>query len=194
MMRRYAILIDGSNLHETTKALGLALDHNKLLNFFEGELVRAMYFTAIPEDRSEPCSIRPMLDRLEYNGYSVVTKFTKKYLKDDGSVKVKGNMDMDMAIHAINVAPFVSDIVLVTGDGDFVCLVEHLQIKYGVRVWCMSTREAVGQDGRKLSLVSDDLRRKSDFFIDMADPIIMRKLSREDRATAVPPRFSFSKS
>ena len=170
-MKRYAILVDGSNLYEAIKLLNMNFDYNKLLNYFEGDLVRAMYFTAVAEDKNVLMPIRPLLDHLEYNGYSMVSKFYKQYSDpESGAVTIKGNMDIEIAIQAINVAPFCTDIVLVTGDGDFCMLVDHLQTKYGVRVSCMSTRNP--------PMMSDDLRRKCDYFIDLADPQVREKLSR----------------
>jgi uncharacterized LabA/DUF88 family protein len=100
-----------------------------------------------------------------------VTKFTKEYVDPvTNEITVKGNMDIEIAINAINIAPFCTDIVLLTGDGDFCMLVDHLQTKYGVRVSCMSTRNP--------PIVSDDLRRKCDYYYDLADTDVRARLSR----------------
>lgn len=181
-MRKYAILVDGSNLYSTLKAIGLTFDYNKLLTYFDGELVRAYYLTAEPADRSAPWFLRPLVDHLQYNGYCMVTKPMKEYFNEDTrQTKVKGNMDIEIAIKAIEVAPFVSDIVLVTGDGDFVALVQHLQTKYGIKVTCMSTRTAKDDRDRTISMVSDDLRRECDVFIDLNDPKVRSRLERNAR-------------
>ena len=71
---KLALYIDGANLHATAKALGFDIDYKRLLREFRswGTLVRAYYYTTIVEDQ-ESSSIRPLIDWLNYNGYTVVT-------------------------------------------------------------------------------------------------------------------------
>jgi uncharacterized LabA/DUF88 family protein len=133
-----------------------------LLREFQGRgrLIRAYYYTALVEDQ-EYSSIRPLVDWLDYNGYSVVTKPTKEFVDSTGRRKVKGNMDIELAVTAMEMAPHVDQMVLFSGDGDFRSLVESLQ-RQGVRVSVVST--VVTQP----PMVADELRRQADEFIDLA--------------------------
>jgi uncharacterized LabA/DUF88 family protein len=122
---KIALFIDGANLYAATKALGFDIDYKRLLKEFQsrGSLVRAYYYTAIIEDQ-EFSSIRPLIDWLDYNGYTVVTKATKEFIDASGRRKVKGNMDIELAVDAMELAEHVDQIVLFSGDGDFRSLVE----------------------------------------------------------------------
>ena len=156
-----AIFIDGSNLHATTKALGFELDYKRMLSYFQGRchLMRAFYYTAVVED-TEFSSIRPLVDWLDYNGFCVVTKPTKQFTDATGRIKIKGNMDMELAIDALELAPYIDTMILFSGDGDFASLVKAIQRK-GVRVEVISTRET------KPPMIADELRRQADEFIDL---------------------------
>src|SRR6201990_1893774 len=125
---RIALFIDGANLYSTAKTLGFDIDYKRLLREFQGrgELVRAFYYTAIIEDQ-EFSSIRPLVDWLDYNGFTVVTKATKEFVDSTGRRKVKGNMDIELAVDAMELAEHVDQIVLFSGDGDFRSLVEAVQ-------------------------------------------------------------------
>jgi len=158
-----ALFIDGANLHATAKALGFDIDFGSLLNHFrkQGYLLRALYYTAISEDQ-EYSSIRPLIDWLDYNGFSMVTKPTKEFRDSIGNRKIKGNMDIELTVDAMRLAPNLDHIVLFTGDGDFRALVAALQ-EQGKRVSVVSTLET------KPAMVADELRRQADVFIDLAD-------------------------
>ena len=136
---RTALFIDGANLYATAKALGFDIDYKRLLKEFQchGTLVRAFYYTAVIEDQ-EFSSVRPLLDWLDYNGFTVVTKPTKEFIDGNGHRKVKGNMDIEIAVNAMELANYVDHIVLFSGDGDFRSLVEAVQ-RRGVRVTVIST-------------------------------------------------------
>jgi uncharacterized LabA/DUF88 family protein len=136
---KIALFIDGANLYATAKTLGFDIDYKRLLKEFQGRgtLVRAFYYTAIIEDQ-EYSSIRPLIDWLDYNGYTVVTKATKEFIDASGRRKVKGNMDIELAVDAMELAEHVDQIVLFSGDGDFRSLVEAVQ-RRGVRVTVIST-------------------------------------------------------
>src|SRR5258705_10290651 len=160
---RVALFIDGANLHATARTLGFDIDYKRLLAEFgsRGTMLRAFYYTAIIEDQ-EFSSIRPLIDWLDYNGYTVVTKATKAFVDADGRRKVKGNMDIELAVDAIEIAKHVDQIVLFTGDGDFRPLVEAVQ-RRGVRVTIVSTISS------QPPLIADELRRQADAFIDIAE-------------------------
>lgn len=175
---RLALFIDGANLHATAKSLGFDIDFGSLLVYFrkQGNLLRALYYTAISEDQ-EYSSIRPLIDWLDYNGFSMVTKPTKEFRDAMGNRKIKGSMDIELAVDAMRLAPNLDHIVLFTGDGDFRALVSALQ-EQGKRVSVVSTLET------KPAMVSDELRRQADHFVDLAD--LEKHISR-DRSGA-PPR------
>jgi uncharacterized LabA/DUF88 family protein len=160
---RLALFIDGANLYATAKALGFDIDYKRLLALFrqKGQLVRALYYTALAEDQ-EYSSIRPLIDWLDYNGYTMVTKPTKEFTDSMGRRKVKGNMDIELTVDAMRLSQNLDHIVLFSGDGDFKCLVAALQ-QGGKRVSVVSTLQT------QPPMVADELRRQSDQFIDLAD-------------------------
>ena len=158
---RIALFIDGVNLYATAKALNFDIDYKRLLREFQskGRLIRAFYYTALVEDQ-EYSSIRPLIDWLDYNGYSVVTKPTKEFVDSMGRRKVKGNMDIELAVDAMEMSEHLDQVVLFSGDGDFRSLVEAIQRK-GVRVAVVSTVTT------QPPMVADELRRQADEFIDI---------------------------
>jgi uncharacterized LabA/DUF88 family protein len=160
---RIALFIDGANLYATSKALGFDIDYKRLLAYFRqrAQLIRALYYTALAEDQ-EYSSIRPLIDWLDYNGYSMVTKPTKEFTDSAGRRKVKGNMDIELAVDAMRLADTLDHIVLFSGDGDFRGLVAALQQK-GKRVSVLSTLQT------QPPMIADELRRQADQFIDLAD-------------------------
>lgn len=160
---RVALFIDGANLYATSKALGFDIDYKRLLSLFrqKSQLVRALYYTALAEDQ-EYSSIRPLIDWLDYNGYSMVTKPTKEFTDASGRRKVKGNMDIELAVDAMRLSETLDHIVLFSGDGDFRSLIAALQQK-GKRASVVSTLQT------QPPMVADELRRQADQFIDLAD-------------------------
>jgi len=168
---KIALFIDGANLYGTAKALGFDIDYRRLLKEFQsrGTLVRALYYTAIIEDQ-EYSSIRPLIDWLDYNGYTVVTKATKEFIDASGRRKVRGNMDIELAVDAMELAEHVDQMVLFSGDGDFRSLVEAVQ-RRGVRVTVVSTISS------HPPMIADELRRQADVFTDLVE--LRSKLGRD---------------
>ncbi|MFH1342054.1 MAG: NYN domain-containing protein [Pseudomonadota bacterium] len=166
-----AVFIDGASLHATARALGFGIDYKRLLKEFEsrGTLLRAFYYTTIIEDQ-EYSPIRPLIDWLDYNGYTVVTKATREFIDASGRRKVKGNMDIELTVDAMELASHVDQIVLFSGDGDLRPLVESVQ-RRGVMVTVVSTVVC------KPPMIADELRRQADFFIDLAE--LRSRLGRE---------------
>lgn len=160
---RVALFIDGANLYSTAKALGFDIDYKRLLTMFRQKchLVRALYYTALAEDQ-EYSSIRPLIDWLDYNGYTMVTKPTKEFTDSTGRRKIKGNMDIELAVDAMRLADNLDHIVLFSGDGDFRGLVAALQQK-GRRVSVVSTLQT------QPPMVADELRRQADQFVDLGE-------------------------
>jgi len=158
---RIALFIDGANLYATAKSLGFDIDYKRLLREFQskGRLMRAFYYTALIEDQ-EYSSIRPLIDWLDYNGYTVVTKAAREFTDAVGRRRIKGNMDIELAVDAMEMAEHLDHIVLFSGDGDFRSLVEAVQRK-GVRVSVISTITT------QPPMIADELRRQADEFIDL---------------------------
>ena len=99
---KIALFIDGANLHATAKALGFDLDYRRLLSEFRGggNLLRAFYYTTVLEDQ-EYSSIRPLIDWLDYNGYTVVTKPAKEFVDaTTGRRRMKGSMDVELTVNS----------------------------------------------------------------------------------------------
>jgi uncharacterized LabA/DUF88 family protein len=168
---KIAVFIDGANLYATCRTVGFDIDYKRLLHEFasRGTLVRALYYTAIIEDQ-ETSPIRPLLDWLDYNGYSVVTKAAKEYVDASGQRKIKGNMDIEIAVDALELAGHVDQIVLFSGDGDFRSLVEAVQ-RRGVHVTVVSSMSV------KPPMIADELRRQADVFTDVIE--LRSKIGRE---------------
>jgi uncharacterized LabA/DUF88 family protein len=160
---RIALFIDGVNLYATAKTLGFDIDYKRLLKEFQGRgtLLRAFYYTAIIEDQ-EYSSIRPLIDWLDYNGFTVVTKPAKEFDDGEGRRKFKRNMRVELAIDAMEIAEHVDQIVLFSGDGDFRSLVEAVQ-RQGVTVTVISTLTS------QPPMIADELRRQANVFTDLAE-------------------------
>ena len=168
---KIALFIDGANLYATSRALGFDIDYRKLLSHFqsEGYLLRAYYYTALIEDQ-EYSSIRPLIDWLDYNGYTVVTKPAREFTDATGRRKIKGNMDIELAVDALELSATVDHFVIFSGDGDFRTLVDALQRK-GRKVSIASTMTS------NPPMISDDLRRQADHFIELS--ALKGKIGRE---------------
>ncbi|HEY1720855.1 MAG TPA: NYN domain-containing protein [Magnetospirillaceae bacterium] len=179
---RLALFIDGANLYSAARALGFDIDYRKLLDLFasKGRLIRAFYYTALV-DEQEYSPIRPLIDWLDYNGYTLVTKPAKEFTDSLGRRKIKGNMDIELAIDVMEMAPHLDHIVLFSGDGDFRRLVEAVQRK-GVRVTVVSTIRS------QPPMVADELRRECDNFVELQDLASSvarpQQMNRDDRQPA----------
>jgi len=160
---RIGLFIDGSNLYAAARALNFDIDYKRLLKYFasEGRLIRAMYYTALIDD-AEYSPLRPLVDWLDYNGYTMVTKPAKEFTDAQGRKKIKGNMDIELAIDVMEMAPALDHIVLFSGDGDFRRLLEAVQRK-GLRCSVVSTVKS------HPPMVADELRRQADNFIELVD-------------------------
>ena len=170
---RLALFIDGSNLYAAARALNFDIDYKRLLELFSDQayLVRALYYTALIDDQ-EYSPIRPLVDWLDYNGYTMVTKPTKEFTDASGRRKIKGNMDIELAIDLLEMAPSLDHAVLFSGDGDFRRLVEAVQRK-GLRVTVVSTMRS------QPPMVADELRRQADHFVELQD--LRTRIERQSR-------------
>ena len=160
---KIGLFIDGANLYSAARGLAFDIDYKRLLDLFrpKGRLVRAFYYTALIEDQ-EYSPIRPLVDWLDYNGYSLVTKPAREYTDAQGRKRWRGDMDVEIAVDMMEMAASADHLVLFSGDGDFRVLVEAVQRK-GARVTVVSTVKS------QPPMASDDLRRQADNFVDLAD-------------------------
>ena len=178
---RIGVFIDGANLYAAARSLGFDIDYKRFLEWFstQGRLIRAYYYTALMEDQ-DYSPLRPLVDWLDYNGYTIVTKPTKEYTDATGRRKIKGNMDIELAIDVMEMASHLDHIILISGDGDFRRLVEAVQWR-GVRVTVVSTIRS------QPPMIADELRRQADSFIELQDlaPQIAREPQNRDEEAAV---------
>ena len=158
---KVALFIDGANLYSAARALGFDIDYKRLLELFgsKAHLIRAFYYTALLEDQ-EYSPIRPLVDWLDYNGYSLVTKPAKEFTDSQGRRRIKGNMDIELAVDMMEMVDRLDHVVLFSGDGDFRSLIEAVQRK-GVRATVVSTIRS------SPPMIADELRRQADQFIDL---------------------------
>jgi uncharacterized LabA/DUF88 family protein len=160
-----ALFIDGANLYKAARNLGFDMDYKNLLAKAQAScrLLRAYYYTAIQEDKSQEYSpLRPLVDWLDYNGYTMVTKTSREFTDALGKRRFKGSIEIELAVDMLLIAPRVDHIVLFSGNGDFRRAVEALQAQ-GVRVTVVSTVKS------SPSMAADELRRQADRFVDLAE-------------------------
>ena len=158
-----ALFIDGANLYAASRNLGFDVDYRSMLEYFASrtQLLRAYYYSAIL-DTDEYSPVKPLTDWLSYNGYTLVTKTAREFTDSAGRRRIKGNMDIELAVDMLELAPYLSEAILFSGDGDFRRLVEAVQAK-GVRVTVISTVRT------SPPMIGDDLRRQADEFIELSD-------------------------
>ena len=181
---RIGLFVDGANLYHTSRSLGFEIDFAALLDYFRGGtyLVRAFYYTAIIETE-DYSPLRPLTDWLGYNGWQVVTKPAKQQADPGGRLRIKGNMDVEIAVDMLELAPQLDHVVLFSGDGDFRRLVEAVQ-RMGVRVTVVSTTRS------QPPMIADELRRQADAFLDLeeiAPQVTRRQVEQRGRAAPPPP-------
>ncbi len=188
-IERIAVFIDGANLYAASRSLGFDVDYKNLLAHFRQRsyLIRAYYYTALLETE-EYSPLRPLVDWLGYNGYSVVTKPAKEFTDASGRRRVKGSVDIEMAVDVLDLAAHLDHVVIFSGDGDLRRLVESVQ-RRGVRVTVISTIRT------QPAMIADELRRQADTFLDLADlaeHITRRQVEPRPRSApppaAAPPR------
>ena len=182
---RLAVFIDGANFYGAARALGFDIDYRRLHDLFmkKARLIRISYYTAFTDDQ-EYSPLRPLIDWLDYNGFTVVTKPTKEFTDAaTGRRRLKGNMDVEIAVDMMEMVGRADHMVLMSGDGDFRSLVEAVQRK-GVRVTVISTLRS------QPPMIADELRRQADVFVDLQDlaPLVQR--SHGPRDDSAPGRYA----
>ena len=175
---RVALFIDGANLYSASRNLGFDVDYRNLLEFFrrKAHVIRAYYYSAVL-DTEEYSPLKPLTDWLAYNGYTLVTKPAKEFTDATGRRRVKGNMDIELAIDMLELADKIDHAVLFSGDSDFRRLVEAVQ-RRGVRVSVISSIRS------SPPMVADELRRQADVFTDLVE--LQSKLGRDPSERPAP--------
>ena len=160
---RLAVFIDGAHLYATSRNLGFDVDYRKLREFTmkRGRLVRMYYYAAMIENE-EYSPLKPLTDWLAYNGYTLVTKAAKEFTDGAGRRRVKANMEIEIAVDMLELAPMIDHAVFFGGDGDYRRMVEAVQRK-GVRVSVVSSIRT------SPPMVADELRRQADCFVELAE-------------------------
>jgi uncharacterized LabA/DUF88 family protein len=160
---KMALFIDGANLHHSAKALGFDVDFKRLIEEFEkrGSIFRSYYYTTVSEG-AEFTSIRPLVDWLDYNGFTIRVKPAKEFDDGSGRRKIKRNIGIELSVDALEIAKHVGHVVLFSGDGDFRSLVEAIQSR-GPQVTIVSSIRT------KPPMIADELRRQADAFLELDD-------------------------
>ena len=152
MQENVALFIDAANLSWAINSLKLSIDFNKLIPFLsvsqKWNVVNAFYYTALVEEKDGFVVRRNQMDWLKHHGFTVKTKPAKQYKRPDGTMRVKGNMDIEMVVGMIKAADSrnIQRIVLLSGDGDFSSFVEYLQETKGIPVTVISTSPMISRD------------------------------------------------
>ncbi len=181
---RTALFIDGANLYSASRNLGFDVDYRNMLEFFRAKtnVIRAYYYSAVLETE-EYSPLKPLTDWLAYNGYNLVTKAAREFTDATGRRRVKGNMDVELAIDMMEMAPKLDHAILFSGDSDFRRLVEAVQ-RQGVRVSVVSTVRS------SPPMIGDELRRQADQFLELAEiapGFTRRQMEPRTRPTRVTP-------
>jgi uncharacterized LabA/DUF88 family protein len=137
---RIAIFFDMSNLYFAARDMGIRIDYARLLEFLTAgrRLHRAYaYLGYNPEDESS----HSFITWLKRNGFRVKTKALRRF--EDGSTKA--NLDMELAIDLLTQAPHIDVAIIVSGDGDFVNLVDAAQ-NAGLRIEVAATPRQAATD------------------------------------------------
>lgn len=168
---RIALFIDGANLYATARSLGFDIDYRRLYDLFakQARLIRALYYTTIVEDQ-DYSPLRPLVDWLDYNGFSLITKSGREFTDANGRRKVRGNTDIELAVDMLELSDRLDHVVLFSGDGDFRPLIEAVQ-RRGLRTTVVSSIRT------QPAMVADELRRQTDNFVDLID--LQPRISRE---------------
>jgi uncharacterized LabA/DUF88 family protein len=148
------IFIDAANNYHAFESAGVRLDYEALLNSFQDkcQLVTIRYYSGI-SDNPKYKSVKSAIDWLSYNGYVTVTKPVRVM---EGGI-MRANMDVEIAVDVMAACPKLDHVVLFTGDGDFVYLLQTIQ-RLGVKVSIVSGAKQI----------SDDLKRQADRFFDVS--------------------------
>ena len=151
---RLGLFFDGPNHAEALNKAGLTMNYGKFLIHLrrEFDIVSARYYSGISES-PEHKGVREFLTVLSKHGYVPVTKAVKIHASG-----VKANLDVELAVDMVTMAPRFDKIMLFSGDGDFTYLVDSIQ-RNGISVTVCAHKPSL----------SAELRRQCDEFLDLKD-------------------------
>ncbi|MXV44083.1 NYN domain-containing protein [Saccharibacter sp. 17.LH.SD] len=175
---RTSLFINGASLHHAARNLGFEVDFLALRALFEqhSSFQRAFYYAAMPETE-DYSPLRPLTDWLAYNGYHLVTKTAREFTSHSGQRRVKGNMNVELAVDLIEQGPRLDHAVIISGDSDLRRAVEAIQTR-GTRVTVISSVKTTPP------MIGDDLRRQTDHFVELSD--IAHRFTRRNSDTNRP--------
>lgn len=155
------MLIDGPSIYQICRSLDVEIDYQALRSIFAdaGYLVQARYYTTILNDQLYS-PLRPLIDWLSYNGFIVVTRTMKAGQDSEQCRRLDHGIVVALAVDAIEISSRLDHVILFTGNGDFLRLVQLLQ-RRTVRT------TVVGTVNGPSSMSSDELRRQADTFVDL---------------------------
>jgi uncharacterized LabA/DUF88 family protein len=162
---RLGVFIDGPNNSEALSKAGLTMNYASFLVKLrrQFDIVTARYYSGI-SDSVDHEGVREFLSVLSKNGYVPVTRPAKRH--PDGSIKA--NLDVELAVDMIMMAPRLDKIMLFSGDGDFTYLVDAVQ-RLGIHVTVCTHKP----------FLSAELRRQCDEFLDLR-AVLGKKLQQEN--------------
>lgn len=111
-------------------------------------------------DEGDFSSIRPLVDWLDYNGFTVRTKPVREFDDGEGRRRFKRNMTVELAVDALELAPHIGHAIIFSGDGDLRVLIAAIQ-RRGVHATVVSSILTAPPS------VADDLRRQADRFLEL---------------------------
>lgn len=113
--------IDSQNLHKSILECGWKLDFGRFYIYLKDKyhVNKAYLFIGYLAGNES------LYTYLQNAGYLIVFKPTLEYRRD-GVIRTKGNVDAELVLHAMIQYPYYDKAVLVSGDGDFHCLIEYL--------------------------------------------------------------------
>ena len=141
---KVAVFIDAANIIHCYKDTKWKIDLKKLKKYFESKCILKgiYYYSAYFEESTTQKSFFEMLSR---KGFILRMKKIKKILNNDGTITLKGNCDTDIVVDAVASMKEYDTAVIMSGDSDFVSLVNLLRGK-GKKVVIISTRWHVAKD------------------------------------------------
>ncbi len=148
---RVSLFVDGANFFYMQRdSLHWWADPKKILDFVstKGDIVDAFYYTGVeaPPDARQENYLRALTNM----GYVIVNKTLKQILQNDGSVRQKANLDIEIVLDMFNTIEHYDMAVLVSGDGDFERPLELLRAR-GKRFLVLSTQGVIAHELRTVA-------------------------------------------
>lgn len=125
--KKYIIysFIDSQNLNLGVRTLGWQIDYKKLRLYLKNKynVERAFMFIGLVSKNQK------LYTQLQAAGFILIFKPTVRYF-ENGKETVKGNVDAELVLHAAAIEyPNYDKAIIISGDGDFACLLEFLEDK-----------------------------------------------------------------